>query len=56
MANIKVDGTQEFVEMERIRSDGIEGPEIYTSRDNEALTRTGKKPVLKVRSTRSRTS
>ena len=49
MANIKADGTQESVEMVRIGIDEIEGHKSYASRDNEDLTRTGKKPVLKVR-------
>ena len=49
MANIKLDGPQESVEMERIRSDGIEGAKTDTSRDDEVLARMGKKPVLKVR-------
>ena len=48
MATIKVDGTHGSMEMERIRSDELGGPKTYTSRDHDALTRTGKKPVLKV--------
>lgn len=48
MANIKADGTQESMEMVRIGIDEIEGHKSYASRDNEDLTRTGKKPVLKV--------
>ena len=49
MANIKADGTRESAEMVRIGIDEIEGHKSYASRDNEDLTRTGKKPVLKVR-------
>ena len=49
MANSKAEATQESTEMVRIGIDEIEGHKSYTSRDNEDLTRTGKKPVLKVR-------
>lgn len=49
MANINADGTQESTEMVRIGIDEFEGHKSYASRDNEDLTRTGKKPVLKVR-------
>ena len=54
MAKANADGVHTSIELRRTGDDEGEPPKSYNSQDNEILTRTGKKPVLKVRNTLQR--